>query len=294
MNDSRQAKQQKLLELARRGKPEVIAALLNQKLQAQGIGVKVTSRDRCLLVLFESDPAPEARAIASLMRKIATQLHSEYIEKIKICGRRRGDELPAWMDTLEIKDSQRVADELSAWLESVQVREPFSGFVPVVEQTSAVAGQRFLQVQLAQAETALLSVEYIKEVLSLTAAKLLPVPHLPASVLGLHNWRGQMLWIVDLNDLLGLSSLWQGLNSQGAFDTIILQVERQVLGLAVQQVGNIEQYAWQNLQPPTGLFPPAMSSFVEGYISEIRSIVLSAPALVGTPLWKNHELKTIV
>lgn len=294
MNYSGQAKQQKLLELARRGKPEVIAALLNHKFQAQGIGVKVASRDRCLLVLLESDPAPDGQAIASVMRKIATQLHSEYIEKIKICGRRRGEALPAWMDTIAIKDSQQPTDELSAWLQSVQVREPFSGSAPESDITSPVAGQRFLRFQLAQEETALLSVEYIKEVLSLTAAKLLPVPHLPASVLGLHNWRGEMLWVVDLNHLLGVSSLWQGVDPQSAFDTIILQVERQVLGLAVQQVGNIEQHVWQNLQPPTGLFPQAMSSFVEGYISEVRSIVLSAPALVRAPVWKSHELKTIV
>jgi positive phototaxis protein PixI len=33
-----------------------------------------------------------------------------------------------------------------------------------------------------------------------------PIPHLPPAVKGIYNWRGDILWIVDLSALLGIAS----------------------------------------------------------------------------------------
>jgi len=65
------------------------------------------------------------------------------------------------------------------------------------EQTTG-AGQQFLRFHLVPDTTALLPVRQMSEVLTVPIAQVVPIPHTPAWVMGVYNWRGEILWLVDL------------------------------------------------------------------------------------------------
>ncbi|MEM9246160.1 MAG: chemotaxis protein CheW [Cyanobacteria bacterium P01_F01_bin.153] len=124
----------------------------------------------------------------------------------------------------------------------------------------------------------------MREILRVPAPEILPVPHMPESVLGIYNWRGEMLWMIDLNYLFGFSPVGPDLIAQENPITmaIVLEVEGQNLGLIVPQIEDIEWHDSPHLQPPSaGLFPDRLLPFVSGYLTEASSMVLSAAAIAS-------------
>ena len=148
----------------------------------------------------------------------------------------------------------------------------------------APQGQRFLRFHLGFEDTALLPVDQVREILRVPVSEILPVPHVPESVLGIYNWRGEMLWMVDLNHLVGFSPLGPTLANQETplAMAIVLEVERQNLGLIVPQIEDIEWHESPTLQAPSaGLFPDRLLPFVSGYLTEASSMVLNATAIAS-------------
>jgi len=100
-------------------------------------------------------------------------------------------------------------------------------------------GERLLRFPLGLQDSALLPLEQITEILRVNVAEILPVPEMPSCVLGICNWRGEMLWLVDLNHLVGsppLSMREQVLASPAA---MVVQVNHQSVGLVVPQVNDM-------------------------------------------------------
>jgi len=260
---------------------EKIVAFLQQKLRGYGIALRTGYKDGRLLLLFEGKRVPPRDRMVALARQLTAYFQDEPLTSLEVCGRAMGERALAWHARLPLQSGNR---DLDSWLASIAV------------STSALArpaapqpqqGQRFLRFRFGTQESALLPADYIREVLGIWAERILPVPHVSPSVLGIHNWRGQMLWLVDLAHLLGFDG-GTGAAAE-TIDIIVLEVEKRLLGLAVRKVDNLEEHDWQKLQPPTGLFPPAMLAYVEGYLTEAESTILSAPALVHSPLWRPSD-----
>ncbi len=257
---------------------------MQRKLGNFGIGLRAgCKRGRLLLLLETEAEAPPRERMTALVRRLASYLQQEPITSIEVCARTRGDRILAWHARIPLNPDER---DLDSWLDSIAV--PAAARSSRGRQQAVAAGQRFLRFRLSQQEAALLPVDYIREVVGVAAEKILPVPHVPASVLGIHNWRGQMLWLVDLPYLLGYEGLAARATDESP-DIMVLEVERRLLGVAVRQVDTIEEHDWQKLQPPTGLFPDTMLAYVEGYLTEADITILSAPALVHSPLWKQRN-----
>jgi positive phototaxis protein PixI len=148
--------------------------------------------------------------------------------------------------------------------------------------------QRLLRFPLSQQDSALLPLEQIAEILRLNVAEILPVPEMPSCVLGICNWRGEMLWLVDLNHLVGCPPVsWPSGASPVA---MVVQVNNQSVGLVVQQVNDIELHDLQQLQPAAiGLFPPRLLPFILGALPGDNGTVLDATAITRSPLWKIHQ-----
>jgi positive phototaxis protein PixI len=51
---------------------------------------------------------------------------------------------------------------------------------------------------------ALIEIESVSELIDIPLDRVVPMPHLPPAVKGIYNWRGEILWIVDLAMLLGV------------------------------------------------------------------------------------------
>jgi positive phototaxis protein PixI len=173
---------------------------------------------------------------------------------------------------------------------SVEQVSPLPSVAPIqATAASPEAEEKFLRFQLGADGIALLPLSLIKQVMQVSVAEILPVPQMPGSVLGIYNWRGEMLWLVDIGQLVGFPPL------AGA-DTVMaiaIQVNDKSLGLVVQQINDIE---WHNLQqmnmPSIGLFSPEILPYLQGYLMGANQevlMVMNASALAQAPLWQIHK-----
>jgi chemotaxis signal transduction protein len=93
------------------------------------------------------------------------------------------------------------------------------------------------------------------ELIEIPSDRVVPIPHLPLAVLGVYNWRGEVLWVVDLAVLLGANGhLFD--RQQRSYPTIVVKAldlsgELKTLGLVVDEIADIE---WCELvSPPVAL-----------------------------------------
>jgi positive phototaxis protein PixI len=129
-------------------------------------------------------------------------------------------------------------------------------------------GQQFLQFQLLPDTTVLLPLAQMAEVLSVPVMQIVPIPNLPEWVMGIYNWQGQIIWLVDLGRLIGLAPIYE--QGTGNYTAIVI---RQIgtsneLGLLVHRVEDIE---WVNPDliesPPASEIRPRLLPFLRGFLA---------------------------
>lgn len=286
MTQTRQQAREQILKLAKQGDPSTLAALLDRKLRAREIAVRVERKDERLSIILESEETPEQDRIVSLIGKAMKKLNAERIKTVEIWGCRRGQERPDWVQALTL-DQTSLKQALSAWLESSIVLPSFQSNRKAIAPKPV--GEEFLRFHLGAKDAALLPVSCIKEVLQVSASEILPVPHMSDRLLGVYNWRGEMLWLLDINRLLGFEPTatsdgsWSGnLDAKsGKASAIALSLDGQVLGLLVRRVDDIERHDLQELEPASaGLFAPQLLPFARGYLTEADAMVLDARAIL--------------
>lgn len=150
--------------------------------------------------------------------------------------------------------------------------------------------QKFLRFCLGSQDSGLLPLEQISEVLSIDIADILPVPEMPDCVLGVYNWRGKMLWLIDLGHLVDYLPLLQHRQELEPVMAIVVQLDNQYMGLVVQQIKDIELHDTEQLQKAAvGLFPPKLLPFVKGYLPGTNNTVLDIEAIARFPMWQVHR-----
>jgi hypothetical protein len=92
----------KLIGLARKGDVQAIAALINRRTHPKGITTKVSINGDCLKLLLESQENPEQQVLASFARSLLMSLRIPGIYRVKLYGRKQGEEIPAWNTEFEI------------------------------------------------------------------------------------------------------------------------------------------------------------------------------------------------
>lgn len=294
MSVTSSAEQQRILQLARAGDPATLAALLNHRLRPRGATASVVWQAGELRVTLVGQPTPDPVATVALIEQAIAKLNIPTLTALTIAGCTPQQTQPVWQRRRQF-GSDSLAAELLAWIDAgaatPALAAPVSAEAAIARREPArptlgtVADERkFLRFQLHLDNNLLLAVDYIQEILRLAIAQILPVPDMPEAVLGIYNWRGEMLWLVDLNALLGLTPIWALADGAlASLNAIVLRVEERNLGLVVQQVDGIESYAPQALQVSKGLFPANLAPFVEGYLREGGSIALDAQAIARTP-----------
>ncbi|GAX40764.1 purine-binding chemotaxis protein cheW [Tolypothrix sp. NIES-4075] len=153
--------------------------------------------------------------------------------------------------------------------------------------------QNFLSFNLGARDTAVISLQQITEVVQVPLAEICCVPQMPSCVLGIYNWRGEMLWLVNLEEMLGYKTLLQQTNLLSKMMAIVLESEGKYLGLLVRQLMDIAWLDTQQMKPPFAeLFSPEMSPFLQGYFidtSEKMMLNLDAPAIIHSHIWKTNN-----
>ena len=115
--------------------------------------------------------------------------------------------------------------------------------------------QQFLRFQLQSNLMALMEIDLVTELVNIPIDRIVPMPHLPAAVMGIYNWRGEILWIVNLATLIGANRL--GGRSRSLQSTIILSSGvtsedrlQTTVGLVVDRIDEIEWFDLDSIQSP--------------------------------------------
>lgn len=147
---------------------------------------------------------------------------------------------------------------------------------PRTDSAAKSASEQFLRFHLWPNTTALLPVLQLTAVLKIPKGQIVPIPSMPAWVMGVYNWRGEILWVVDLGHLVGLNPWYQQTSSASAHTAVVLHVRSnnarsshvkgQMLALVVNRVENIE---WCNpdliQSPPSPTVTSDLVRFLRGY-----------------------------
>ena len=100
--------------------------------------------------------------------------------------------------------------------------------------------QKFLSFSLGVNDTAVIPLEQITEVVQIPLTEICGVPQMPNCVVGIYNWRGEMLWLVDLEEMLGYPPLLQGSNLLSKIMALVLEHEGKYLGILIRQLIDID------------------------------------------------------
>ena len=157
----------------------------------------------------------------------------------------------------------------------LSLANPASPILAADPATSA-AKEQFLRFRLGANTTALLPIPQLTEALTIPMGQILPIPHLPAWAMGVYNWRGEILWMVDLACLVGLMPWYKQAMSRPTYSALVLhpsydQSSRsanssQILGLVVDRVEDIEWFPPEAIQsPPTDAVVADLVPFLRGY-----------------------------
>jgi hypothetical protein len=91
-----------LLEKARQGDDEAIAAVLNYLLKDRNITATVAIKGNRLLVLLKSASVPEQESSVAVVRKLMQQLNVESIQFVEVYGKEIGQQSTAWRESLDL------------------------------------------------------------------------------------------------------------------------------------------------------------------------------------------------
>lgn len=154
------------------------------------------------------------------------------------------------------------------------------GLEPIPEDNR----QPFLRFRFSGKDQALLPLEDTVKILQLDSLAILPVPDMPTWLVGICNWRGDILWLVDFNILIGETSLLHQISAWEKPMAIVIQSGERSIGLAVEQVDDIELLQPDSIHQPQDFYSPRLAPLIAGYLSEHRGIILDAKAIVECSL----------
>ncbi|MFQ4137618.1 hypothetical protein PGN35_014975 [Nodosilinea sp. PGN35] len=93
-----------VLQLARQGDPEAIAALMNRHLESQGITAHVVQHDSTLQVNLEAAQIPNQADLVAYVKKGITGLELAAIQQLTVSGKQQGADASAWSEDLMLQD----------------------------------------------------------------------------------------------------------------------------------------------------------------------------------------------
>ncbi len=138
-------------------------------------------------------------------------------------------------------------------------------------RSTRTTGDLFLRFQLDSQTSAVVPMQETQEAIVLPAERVSIVPNLPAPVLGLFNRRSNLLWLVDLPQILGLEPIDRHVHS---YDIALLKVGQTPLAVAVKSIQGVVRFDRENIESPIGSFNPAFTPYLSGWILQEKELIL--------------------
>ena len=148
--------------------------------------------------------------------------------------------------------------------------------------------QKFLSFNLGTTDTAVILLKDIIEVVPVSLAEICSVPQMHNCILGIYNWRGEMLWIIDLEEMSGYTAITQEARLNSKMMVIVVQTEGKSLGILVRKLIDIDWLDTNLMKlPDSQLFKSEIIPILHGYFihdSEKIIVNLDASAIVKSPM----------
>ncbi len=152
-------------------------------------------------------------------------------------------------------------------------------------QSDSKQVRKFLQFQLGksqkihksivQGDIALLDAEIVTEVIAISPDDILPVPQMFYCVLGIYGWRSEMLWIVDLENLLGYPPPLDQNNPHQELLVMVVQVQGQSIGLVVSGIDNLIEHNLSKFKSSSAeIFSEDILPFLHGYFTDSNNDII--------------------
>ncbi|NJR66579.1 MAG: chemotaxis protein CheW [Leptolyngbyaceae cyanobacterium CRU_2_3] len=126
--------------------------------------------------------------------------------------------------------------------------------------------QQFLSFFMLPQIHAILPAQQLTEILSLAPQQIVPIPDVPSQVMGVCNWRGEVLWLLDLGCFMGTESLSSQKYRQSNYSAIVVHHQDCTLGLVVDRVSHMLWCDPEQIQSiPTPHHKSATSPCLQGY-----------------------------
>jgi positive phototaxis protein PixI len=133
-----------------------------------------------------------------------------------------------------------------------------------MSNATSIQTEQFLSFNLTSTIQAMLPTQQLTEILNLSFNQIVPIPDMAPQIMGVCNWRGEVLWLVDLGYLLGSEPLFS--HRRPGCKAIVVQYQGHTLGLVVSQV---KQMIWCDLTQvqalPETQLTTELSTCLQGY-----------------------------
>ena len=154
-----------------------------------------------------------------------------------------------------------------------------------LNQSTKKIGKPYLRLQLGPKIPALVPLQDAQEVLILPVARLTPIPNVSDEILGVFNRRSRIFWIIDLAQILGLTPLAQ---KQQEYNVILVKVEQNPLGLAVDKIQGVMRLTTSQIQPLMGKIDLHLAPYLKGCVMQNNEValVLDTSAIINSPKYQ--------
>ena len=103
-------------------------------------------------------------------------------------------------------------------------------------------GERFLQFSLKKKVSGLVFLQDLRGTVEIALTDILPVPQVPEYWLGITNYQGEAVWILDLAQLVNDSHWLRKSPIVSSGMAMLINIEGKTIGLLVEQIQGIENY----------------------------------------------------
>ena len=154
--------------------------------------------------------------------------------------------------------------------------------------------QQFLKFHLESDTKVMLPLQSVTEVLKVPLGQIVPIPQMPPWTMGIYNWRGEILWTIDLGHLIGLHTWYQQQKYNTNYSVVVISSESKGrkkgnsgvnLGLIITQVEDIEWWNPDLIQsPPASAVTLELAPFLQGYLMSPEGqmiLVLNSNAILA-------------
>lgn len=138
--------------------------------------------------------------------------------------------------------------------------------------------KQFLQFYLEPDTKVMLPIAELTEVITIPLGQIIPIPHMKEEVMGVYNWRGEILWMIDLGKMVGLLPWYEQTRNTANYKAIVVSIKvkekegsaknvKAKLGLVVSRVEDIKWCEEKSIRQPTSSSQEKSSllKFVRGY-----------------------------